>query len=189
MSMRRSKEQSTPSHNSRYKGLSATSPPLFRLRTALQFRNLMNLRSLKVLGIGLFVASCAMCVAGQDSARAKFPMATPDRWQAAGWWPTKGTPSLREYVGPGACTKCHAEIAASQQKTPMFNAARRPSDLPHLLRRGQLSFSDETYDYIISPGPTETNFSVKDKPSVVSATVGWVFGADAQTSVMKQNDV
>ena len=130
-----------------------------------------------------------MCAAGQDAAGAKVSMATPDRWQVAGWWPTKGTPSLREYVGPGACTKCHAEIAASQQKTPMFNAARRPSDLPHLQQRGRLSFSDETYDYILLPGLSETKISVKDKTSAVSATVGWVFGADAQTYVLKQNDV
>jgi cytochrome c554/c'-like protein len=149
----------------------------------------MNLRSVKVLGIGLFVASCAMCVAAQDAAGAKFSMSTPDRWQAAGWWPTKGTPSLSEYVGPGACTKCHAEIAASQQKTPMFNAARRPSDLTHLQQHKQLSFSDETYDYILSTGSNETKISVKDKTSAVSATVGWVFGADAQTYVLKQNDV
>src|SRR6476646_665556 len=113
----------------------------------------MNLPRIEVFLIGLFVASCAMCVAGQDAPGARFSMATPDRWQAAGWWPTKGTPSLREYVGPGACTKCHAEIAASQQKTPMFNAARRPSDLPHLQQRGQLSFSDESYDYTLAPGP------------------------------------
>jgi Cytochrome c554 and c-prime len=135
------------------------------------------------------VASYAMCVAGQDVAGARRSEATPDRWQAAGWWPTKGTPSLREYVGPGACTKCHAEIAASQQKTPMFNAARRPADLPHLQQRGPLSFSDESYDYTFSPGPNETKISVKNKTSAVSATVGWVFGANAQTYVLKQDDV
>ncbi len=149
----------------------------------------MNLRSVKVLGIGLFLASCALRVDGQDAAGAKFSMSTPDRWQSAGWWPTKGAPSFREYVGPGACTRCHAEIAASQQKTPMFNAARRPSDLTHLQQHKQLSFSDETYDYILSTGSNETKISVKDKTSAVSATVGWVFGADAQTYVLKQNDV
>jgi hypothetical protein len=149
----------------------------------------MSPRSIKVFWIGLFLAGCAVCAAGQDAAGAKVSMATPDRWQAAGWWPTKGTPSLREYVGPGACTKCHAEIAASQQKTPMFDAARRPSDLPHLQQRGRLSFSDETYDYILSPGLSETKISVKDKTSAASATVGWVFGADAQTYILKQNDV
>ena len=149
----------------------------------------MNFRFVKILGLGLFVAGCAICAAGQDAAGAKFPMSTPDRWQAVGWWPTKGTPSFREYVGPAACTKCHAEIAASQQQTPMFNAARRPSDLPHLQQRGKLSFSDESYDYHLSPGPIETILSVKDKTSAVSASVGWVFGADAQTYVLKQNDV
>jgi len=71
----------------------------------------------------------------------------------------------------------------------MFNAARRPSDLTHLQQHKQLSFSDETYDYILSTGSNETKISVKDKTSAVSATVGWVFGADAQTYVLKQNDV
>jgi hypothetical protein len=127
--------------------------------------------------------------AAQDAAGAKFSMSTPDRWQAPGWWPTKGTPSLSEYVGPDACTKCHAEIATSQQKTPMFNAARRPSDLPRLQQRGRTSFSDESYDYTFSPDANETKISVKDKTSTVSATVGWVFGAHAQTYVLKQNDV
>jgi hypothetical protein len=159
------------------------------MKAALQCGNLMSLRSLRVLGIGLFIASCVMGVAAQDSAGAKFSMSTPDRWQASGWWPTKGTPSLSEYVGPGACTKCHAEIATSQRKTPMFNAARRPSDLPRLQQRGRMSFSDESYDYIFSPDANETKISVKDKTSTVSATVGWVFGADAQTYVLKQNDV
>jgi hypothetical protein len=159
------------------------------MNAALQCGNLMNVLSLRVLGIGLFAASYALYAAAQDATGAKFSMSTPDRWQAAGWWPTKGTPSLSEYVGPGACTKCHAEIAASQQKTPMFNAARRPSDLPRLQQRGRMSFSDDTYDYIFSPDPKETKISVKDKTSTASATVGWVFGADAQTYVLKQNDV
>src|SRR5258706_14143768 len=110
----------------------------------------MSPRSIKVFWIGLFLAGCAVCAAGQDAAGAKFSMATPDRWQAAGWWPTKGTPSLREYVGPDACTRCHADIAASQRTTPMFNAARRPADSAHLRQHQKLLFSDEIFDYVLS---------------------------------------
>ena len=150
----------------------------------------MNFRSTKILQVGLFIAGLALCLArSQDEKGAKFSIATPDRWQFAGWWPTKGTPSLREYVGPDACTRCHADIAASQQKTPMFNAARRPADSTRLRQHEKLSFSDETFNYVVLTGPAETTFSVKDKTNTVSGTVGWVFGAGeaGQTFILKQN--
>jgi hypothetical protein len=90
-------------------------------------------------------------------------MATPERWKGAAWWPTKGDPSFREYAGQSACTRCHAEIAASQQKTPMFGAARRPMDSKFLHAHQELPFSDETYSYVLSSGPKETKFSIKDQ--------------------------
>ena len=117
----------------------------------------MSSRFVKTLQTGLFLASVALCLAySQDEKGARFSMATPDRWQAAGWWPTKGTPSRREYVGPDACTRCHADIATSQQKTPMFNAARRASDSAPLRQHQKLLFSDETFNYVLSREPTET---------------------------------
>ncbi|HMH08786.1 MAG TPA: multiheme c-type cytochrome [Terriglobales bacterium] len=151
----------------------------------------MNLQSIKMLQVGLLVANLAIGVAdSQDDKGARFSMATPDRWKAAGWWPTKGTPSVREYVGPEACTRCHSEIAASQQKTPMFNAARLPSDSIPLRQHQKMSFSDETYNYVLLTGPTETRLSIKDKTNTASGTVGWVFGAGevAQTYILKRND-
>jgi hypothetical protein len=155
----------------------------------------MNLRSTRILQIGLFAATVALCVAqGQDEKKGtKFSMATPDRWQAAGWWPTKGTASLREYVGPDACTRCHADIAASQRKTPMFNAARRPADSAHLRQHQKLLFSDEIFNYVLSTDPTETKLFIinnAEKMKTVSGTVGWVFGAGevAQTYILKQDD-
>ena len=150
----------------------------------------MNFRSFKILQLGLFVAALALCLArSQDDKGAKFSMATPERWKGATWWPTKGEPSFREYVGPSACTRCHAEIAATQQKTPMFNAARRPLDSKFLHAHPELAFSDETYRYILSAGPNETKFSIQDKTNAFAGTVGWVFGAGevAQTFVLKQN--
>jgi len=43
---------------------------------------------------------------------------------------------MQEYVGPGACTRCHSEIAASQQKAPMFQAPQvaRDSGVPQQVR-------------------------------------------------------
>ena len=49
--------------------------------------------------------------------------ATPERWKEMEWWPTKGTTARSDYAGAATCSRCHAGIAASQRKTPMFNAA------------------------------------------------------------------
>jgi hypothetical protein len=151
----------------------------------------MKVRLIRIVEIGLFTGLIASCIAhSQDNNAGKRSMSTPDRWKTAGWWPTKGTPSLREYVGPDACTKCHADIAASERKTPMFNAARRPADSPHLQKHPKMSFSDESFDYLLLTDPNGTAFSIKNKSSTASGKVEWVFGSGemAQTYVLKQND-
>jgi hypothetical protein len=117
-------------------------------------------------------------------------MATPDRWNNPGWWPTKGTPAIEEYVGPGACTRCHSEIAASQRKTPMFQAAQLARDSGGPQPGHDLKFSDETYNYVVSRAPDALTFSVKDRTDSISADVGWAFGVSesSQTWVMKRGD-
>ena len=69
---------------------------------------------------------------GQEQPVTKTSMATTARWDAPGWWPTKGTPAKEEYVGPNGCESCHSEITALQQKTAMFQAAQlaRNSSIP-----------------------------------------------------------
>ena len=142
-------------------------------------------------GTTFFLAVMAASAAiGQDQAGARISMATPDRWNTPGWWPTKGTPVMQEYVGPGACTRCHFEIAASQQKTPMFQAAQlaRDSRVPQPGR--DLKFSDGAYSYVVSHATDAVTFSVKSKTDSISANVGWAFGVSesSQTYVLKHGD-
>ena len=118
-------------------------------------------------------------------------MATTDRWEAPGWWPTKGAPAKEEYVGPNACTGCHSEIAASQQKTPMFQAAQlaRDSSIPE--QGHELKFFDEAYSYVISRAKEAVTFSVKSKSDSISANLGWAFGVSnsSQTYILKQGNI
>lgn len=94
----------------------------------------------------LLLALAVSASGSQGQTGAKAPMATSDRWDLPGWWPTKGTPATREYVGPAACTRCHSEIAAYQQMTPVFHAAclGRDSRIPS--PGHDLKFSDGVYN-------------------------------------------
>jgi hypothetical protein len=116
-------------------------------------------------------------------------MATPDRWEKNGWWPTKGAPSFSEYTGPEACNRCHSEIAASQRLTPMFKAARKPSET--VPQPQEFPFQDESYRYVLSRKPGELKFTISDNSHTAIQMVGWVFGAGEgnQTFVLKQKDV
>src|SRR2546425_11934804 len=46
-------------------------------------------------------------------------MATADRVQGPGWWPTKAGPGHQEYAGPSACLRCHRGHPAAQASTAM----------------------------------------------------------------------
>jgi hypothetical protein len=146
--------------------------------------------SLKILPAVCIAVGLIVCVApAQDDSPPKFSMATPDRWEKNGWWPTKGTPSFNEYTGPEACTRCHSEIAASQHLTPMFKAARKPSET--VPQPQEFTFHDESYGYLLSRKPGELKFTISDKSHSAVGMVGWVFGAGEgnQTFVLKQKDV
>ena len=91
-------------------------------------RFLSVLAALSIAGVP-FLASFAR--SGKPSAKpgiaASVPMATDDRVQLPGWWPTKGTASRDEFLGPDACTECHASKVRTQKETPMAHAALRPA--------------------------------------------------------------
>lgn len=114
-------------------------------------------------------------------------MATPDRWELPGWWPTKGTAPLSEYAGPDPCNDCHGSIGASQRLTPMFNAARLASAMN--ISPSGLEFHDDTYSYSFSPASNTFTVTDKEKTSTISGTVGWVFGAPghSQTYLIQRN--
>jgi hypothetical protein len=60
-------------------------------------------------------------------------------------------------------------------------------------RRPEYRFSDETYNYVLSRGPKETTFTVtraasQGKADAVTAVVGWAFGDNSQTYILKRGD-
>ena len=97
---------------------------------------------------------------------------------------------MGEYVGPSTCAHCHSEIAASQKKTPMFQAASlaRNSAIPGAGH--DLKFSDDAYSYVVSRTPNGVTISAKNQTESISADVGWAFGASdsSQTYVLKRGE-
>jgi hypothetical protein len=60
------------------------------------------------------VAIVGVASASLRPARAVFAgqMATADRVQESGWWPTQPSTRRGDYVGAGVCARCHATHAA-----------------------------------------------------------------------------
>ena len=158
----------------------------------LQCGVVMKSRSPRVVGSGFLLAMIfsVPILRGQEQPVTKTSMATTARWDAPGWWPTKGTPAKEEYVGPNGCESCHSEIAVSQQKTPMFQAAQlaRNSSIPE--QGHDLQFFDEAYSYLVSRAKDAVTFSVKSKNDSISVNLGWAFGVSnsSQTYILKQGN-
>ncbi len=103
-------------------------------------------------------------------------MATADRIQAPGWWPTKGTPARTEYVGAATCAKCHAGQAATQARTSMARTATRAVDSVVLRGHDHLGVRLAGLDYRITTDKEESTLSVSRDAQVLSARLGWSFG-------------
>lgn len=101
-------------------------------------------------------------------------MATDDRVQLSGWWPTKGSYPRNQFVGPEACEACHASKFQSQSQTPMAHALARAQDSPPLRSHEQLSFRSDPFTYQISQ--PRSVYSVSDGTQSVSLPLGWAFG-------------
>src|SRR5215467_6945300 len=56
------------------------------------------------------------------------PMSTDERLEVPGWWPTKQSAALDDFVGTKECARCHAKIVATQLQTPMARAASLPAE-------------------------------------------------------------
>ena len=139
----------------------------------------------------IFVVILLLCTArAQDPSPPGGSQATPARWKQTGWWPTNGAPARNEYAGAETCSRCHAGIAATQRKTPMFSAASRPSESKLLLHHTRLPFSESDYSYVLSRQSNESRFLIKDDAQTISAPIDWAFGSGevAQTYVLKRNN-
>ena len=116
-------------------------------------------------------------------------MATEDRMDLPGWWPTKGTASRSEFVGPDACADCHATKVRTQKLTPMAHAALRPVDSEALRAHDQLTYSLPPYTYQILRQPEGSLYSVGDGKQTISAPLSWAFGLgeSGQTFIFERN--
>src|SRR5712691_3285060 len=98
----------------------------------------MNGRKWQITAI--FVSSLALCAprpqpqrATQSQKRVETPMATDERLEAPGWWPTKSSTSRQDFAGTAECARCHAKKAASQFTTSMAHAST-PANNSDILR-------------------------------------------------------
>jgi hypothetical protein len=111
--------------------------------------------------------------------QADIGMATADRLQDPGWWPTKGTVPLDKFAPVASCRRCHDALTDQQHTTPMFQAARRASieDLPQppgvSFREGSPGAS---LAYLLKQTGEGMRMSVSDGNHEVSQPVEWAIG-------------
>ena len=116
-------------------------------------------------------------------------MATQDRIKFSAWWPTKGTASREEYVGPAACATCHTAKSALQKTTPMAHASTEAANSEILRSHERLNFQAGPYRYEIASKSGNSDYSVHEGAKSISLQLGWAFGYGevGQTYVFQQN--
>lgn len=117
------------------------------------------------------------------------PMATEERLEVPGWWPTKQSASLEDFVGTKECARCHAKIVATQIETPMARAASMPEDSTALREHERLSYQAGPYTFTISKDQAARTYTVSDGAKSISEPLGWAFGVGnkGQTYVLQRN--
>jgi hypothetical protein len=140
-------------------------------------------------GLAALSITAALARSAKPPAPARVPMATEDRMPLSGWWPTKGTASRDEFLGPDACAACHATKVRTQKQTPMAHAALRPTDAESLRSREQLTFIFPPYTYQITRQEDGSLYTVTDGKQTISVPVSWAFGLgeSGQTYILERN--
>ena len=146
-----------------------------------------------VLSIALF----PLLASFEKSARAypapqqqvETPMDTEERLEAPGWWPTKQSASLQDFVGTKECARCHAKIVATQVGTPMARAASLPADSAALREHERLLHHAAPYTFTISKDGAARTYTVSEGAKNISEPLGWAFGLanKGQTYVLQRN--
>lgn len=99
-------------------------------------------------------------------------MATAERVDSAGWWPTKRAPR-QAFIGAGECATCHPRQSATQSTTSMARTGLRAAQSDVLRTRERMTFRAGSYSYAIAGAV----FSVTDGQTTRSAPLAWAFGA------------
>jgi hypothetical protein len=112
----------------------------------------------------------------QSPASSQISVATDDRVQSPGWWPTKGSARRDDFVGTAGCAKCHEKQALAHITTPMAQASA-PAAYSQILQAAD-PFSAELapYRYDLSRSALTVTYSVTDGASSLSTPVAWAFG-------------
>jgi len=122
-----------------------------------------------VVAVLLLPAIAAGIVAGGQ-------LATADRIRGPGWWPTKGTAPLADYVGAAACRDCHPAQSARQPSTSMARTAGRADRSDVLRESPQLTFNSAGYAYSIVSEGARSLYRVAKDGQASSAPLTWAFG-------------
>jgi cytochrome c554/c'-like protein len=103
-------------------------------------------------------------------------MATDERLETPGWWPTKGSTSRQDFVGTAECARCHAKRTTSQLTTPMAHASTPAASSDILRENDHLTLQLGPYSYAISRSGGASVYSVSDVANSISEALAWAFG-------------
>ncbi len=119
------------------------------------------------------------------------PMATDERLEAPGWWPTKPFANRPDFVGTAECARCHASKASTQLTTPMAHASTLPVTSDILRELENISRQLGPHTYTISRAESGSTYSVTDGKSSVSEPLAWAFGLGnkGQTYIYQKDGV
>jgi hypothetical protein len=117
------------------------------------------------------------------------PMATAERLETPGWWPTKHSAPRQDFVGTAECARCHATKTATQLTTPMAHASMPASSSSVLREHERISRRVGAYTYAISSGREGSIYSVSEDAKSISQPLLWAFGVNqkGQTYVYQRN--
>jgi hypothetical protein len=138
----------------------------------------------------LVVATVTICFARGKDFPQNESLTTQERMYSQGWWPTKGDPPAKEYVGEVACAKCHGDISVLQSTTPMYHAGTQASRSAILTQHPAISFQEGSYTYSFQKIGANVTYTANDGVSSDSRPVAWAFGNGeiGQTYLLKKND-
>src|SRR5882724_9817254 len=113
------------------------------------------LRSVSVLGVLLLitlVAPCALIISAQSASSKTHEDSTSTEIRVIdpGWWPTKGTAALDQYVGSETCGRCHQHIFETQKNTPMARAVKPATAEAFANIPQAMHFRSGSYEYSLS---------------------------------------
>ena len=133
---------------------------------------LLFLPLIAAVGIAVSIGT----LAGENNSKAD-QMSTPERVKQPGWWPTKGTPSRDEYVGPAVCAQCHSSLASTQKLHAMARTSMPAANSDILRTHDRQDFRLGPHTYQIARADSGViQYSVSDGKQSVSGPLKWAFG-------------